>query len=190
MRTITKDVFKFDELSEAAKDEARAWYREGSDFDADAVIEDFKTIIGLMGFYDINVMYSGFSSQGDGACFTGRYAYAKGATQAVKEYAPLDAELLRIAKSLQAAQRAAFYKLNARISHSGNYYHENSINVETCDERDEYRACYDLTDEVRHLSQWLYARLEAEYDYQNADSTVDENITCNDYEFYADGSIA
>lgn len=32
MRTITKQVFTFDELSDEAKENAREWYREGAEF--------------------------------------------------------------------------------------------------------------------------------------------------------------
>jgi hypothetical protein len=37
---------------------------------------------------------------------------------------------------------------------------------------------------------WIYRQLEREYDYQNADAQVDENIRANEYEFYEDGKRA
>ena len=44
-------VYRLDELSEAAKGKARAWYREGGfDYDwYDAVYEDFRRIADILG---------------------------------------------------------------------------------------------------------------------------------------------
>ena len=48
---IETTVYRLDELSEAAKDNARAWYREGGfDYDwYDAVYEDFRRIAEILG---------------------------------------------------------------------------------------------------------------------------------------------
>lgn len=42
----------------------------------------------------------------------------------IREYAPQDTELHRIADALQAIQRRNFYQLRADASHRGHYYHE------------------------------------------------------------------
>ena len=46
------------------------------------------------------IHFSGFWSQGDGACFEGHYRHAKGAAPHIHAYAPQDTELHRIADSL------------------------------------------------------------------------------------------
>ena len=48
---IETTVYRLDELSEAAKDNARAWYREGGfDYDwYDVVYEDFQRSAGILG---------------------------------------------------------------------------------------------------------------------------------------------
>ena len=61
--------------------------------------------------YDPCIWFSGFASQGDGACFDGTYAYAKGAVKAIRAHAPEDKELHRIADELQAIQRRYFYRI-------------------------------------------------------------------------------
>jgi hypothetical protein len=38
--------------------------------------------------------------------------------------------------------------------------------------------------------QWLYDRLGEEYEDLTSDECVDENIRCNEYEFYENGKIA
>ena len=50
-KVIQTTVYRLDELTDAAKDKARAWYREGG-FDHDwyeAVYEDFQRIAKILG---------------------------------------------------------------------------------------------------------------------------------------------
>nr|WP_292053745.1 hypothetical protein [Mesorhizobium sp.] len=106
---IETTVYRLDELSEAAKEKARAWYREGA-FDHDwfeFVYDDFERICEILGVElktrAVRLMgggtrqkpciwFSGFWSQGDGASFEGRYGHAKGAPARIREHAPKDGE--------------------------------------------------------------------------------------------------
>lgn len=65
--------FQFDQLADDAKETARDWYREGG-FDYewwDSIEDEWKVEIEEMGFQNVDIAFSGFSSQGDGASFTG-----------------------------------------------------------------------------------------------------------------------
>lgn len=99
MRTIEKTVYQYEELSDKAKEKARAWYLDGEEFDADCTIGDAVTIAGLLGIaidtraamptsgklrQEPRIFYSGFSSQGDGALFEGFYRYKEGSVDAVR----------------------------------------------------------------------------------------------------------
>ncbi|MBJ6915417.1 antitoxin of toxin-antitoxin stability system, partial [Vibrio cholerae] len=83
---IETTVYRLDELSDAAKDKARAWYREGGfDYDwYDSVYEDFQQIAEILGIrfktrtvrlmgggtrQEPRIAFTGFWSQGDGASF-------------------------------------------------------------------------------------------------------------------------
>lgn len=206
MRTIEKTVFQFDELEDEAKEKAREWYREGDEFFCEYVYKDVATIADILGIdlrqrpvklmngqtrYDPAIYYSGFWSQGDGACFEGDYRYKAGAAKAIREYAPQDTELHRIADQLQAVQRQNFYQLRATCSHSGRYYHSGcmSVDVYRYDEKS-HDAEDDIAQLLRDFADWIYAQLEKEYEYQNSDDTVDENIRANEYEFYENGERA
>lgn len=156
------------------------------------------------------VYYSGFWSQGDGASFIGRYAYKRGCVRAVESDAPsvwidrdtgvrttcdTNARLGRIVRELTDVQRRNFYQLTAQItrSHGAHYAHEMtmSIDVERADERPVSDADADVVrDALRDFARWIYRGLESEYEYQNADAQVDENIRANDYEFTEDGRRA
>src|SRR3984885_10120143 len=131
MRIVETRVYDFSELSDRAKDKARPWFRETIDHDWwDSVYNGFEQICPILGVTlattPVRLMgggtrqkpciwFSGFWSQGDGACFEGRYAYAPRASRRMREYAPQDTELHRIADALQRLQRGNFYQLTAAI---------------------------------------------------------------------------
>ena len=80
MRTETINVYQFNELSDSQKQSVfDNWRINGPDYEWwDCIYDDAKTIAALMGIEIKDIYFSGFSSQGDGACFTGNYAYKKG----------------------------------------------------------------------------------------------------------------
>ncbi len=86
---ICTTVYQFPELSDAAKEKARSWYRELGPHDDwwDAVYEDFERICEILGIRlkitPVRLMdggtraksciwFSGFCSQGDGASYAER----------------------------------------------------------------------------------------------------------------------
>ena len=190
--TVTRELFQFDELSDDAKEVARQWWRDASFHDEwwDSVYDDFDTIAELIGVTIGDKQFSGFWSQGDGASFAGFYSYKKGSCKAIRDYAPKDITLHRIADDLAAIQRRNFYSLSANIT-----LHKGSMQVSVERDSDNYQnATNDAESEVqnamRSLAQWLYKQLEREYVYRNADEQVDDIIRANGYEFYESGKIA
>ena len=191
MREQVYKIYKFDELTDSAKEKAREWYRKDLDFDgAGDIKDDAKEVASLFGLEIDEIYYSGFYSQGDGACFTGRYEYKKGALKAVKAEYPNDIDLHKIVERLQYEQARYFFAVTAQIDHRGHYYRSGcmSIDIEHCYNRYQNVDKFD-TDLFRNFADWIYKRLEMEWDYQNSDEAVDESITCNEYEFYENGDI-
>ncbi len=192
MRTIETTVYQFSELSDAAKERARQWYRDSNDDNlwSEHVIEDAHIFAAVMGISIDHIYWSGFSSQGDGACFVGSYRYAKGAPSAIKSETN-DEELIRIAQALQDIQRQHFYRLGATVTHRGHYYHERSVSIEVYNREE---PCADIGDAEEEISEllrdymcWIYKQLEDGYDRQNSDEQVDEVIIANEYEFTENG---
>ncbi len=208
MRIVEIPVYDFTELSGAARDKARAWFRETIDHDWwDSVYDDFEQICPILGVTLATtavrlmgsgtrqkpcIWFSGFWSQGDGACFEGRYAYAPRASRRIREYAPRDTELHRIADALQRLQRGNFYQLTADIRHSGPGCHAYCMAIDV--ERDSPAGHSivnsgedDLIAAMRDLAHWLYRALEREFEFLTSDETVDDGIQANDYTFTAEG---
>jgi len=206
-QVIEKTAYTFAELEGRAKERAAAWFTEDVDY-ADAVTEDFATIADILGVSlaqrsvslmnggtrsEPRVYWSGFWSQGDGACFEGSYAYAKGADKAIRAHAPQDVELHRIADALKAAQRPYFYRLEASMSQRGHYMHSGCMSVDVEHAEDRYRdvsaAEDDITTAMRDLADWFYGQLQREYEYQTSEEVIAENCEANGYLFDESGRI-
>jgi hypothetical protein len=205
MRTKTTTVYTFTELSDTAKEKARQWFRESNtDTDFDCTLDDAETVAGLLGI-EIRkrsvplmngktrdkpcIWFSYFCSQGDGACFDGYWKYKAGMQKAIREHAPQDTELHRIAQQLTAAARQSFYTATATVTHSGRYYHSGTMTVDVSSEKGP-DVSDDITQALREFADWIYSQLENEYEYQNSDAAVDESIAANEYEFTEAGEIA
>ncbi len=198
-------VYQLHELSDDAKEQARAWYREiGVDPDwYESVYDDFERVCAILGVELATrtvrlfgggrqqkpcIWFSGFWSQCDGASFNGLYDHARGAAEKIRAYAPLDAELHQIANALQAVQRRNFDQLRATIAQRGRY--SDASNMAISVERDSPTG-QDMTadaedsviEALRDLARWLYRQLEREYSYLTSDECVDEAITANGYTF-------
>lgn len=197
MRTQTVRIYQFSELSDSAKETARQWYREnGFDYQWwDCTVEDIKTALEIIGFYDLEIFFSGFYSQGDGACFIGRYSYEKGALKRVKSEYPQWQSLHTLVEQLQLLNRQYFYTLSfglEKICHR--YQHENTVSVSYV-ERDDGKEITDdnIFDEIEEITRdfmcEIYRMLESEYEYLISDDQVDEAITANGYEFTENGDF-
>ena len=208
-RGIEITVYTIDELSDAAKEAARAWYREAGLHDDwyDFVYEDFEAICGIIGVTlattpvrlygggtrdKPQIHFSGFHSQGDGASFFGTYSHAKGSAKAIRAHAPKDGELHRITDELQAVQRKNFWQVHASIRQQGRYCHEYTMTIEVERDSPTFQPPTDdaedtVTEALRDLARWLYRQLCSEYEHQTSDDAVDEIVRINEWSFTAEG---
>lgn len=187
MRVEEVKVYEFSELSKEAKEHAleklrdiNVNYQDWHDF----TLDEWKENLNKMGFYDVKIYYSGFWSQGDGACFIGN----------------LDLETY-----LENIKRKTKFKklielkdyINISITHNHRYYFSTStnINIEFYDE--ETKEISDLLADLEEilknhreeLGNQIYKDLEESYIYLTSDEAVIETIEANDYEFTSDGEI-
>ena len=200
----------FDELSDEAKERAREWYRQGNCDDcfwSECTIDDAKEIGKYMGIDIENIYFSGFWSQGDGACFEGTWRAKDVQADKLKEYAPQDKELHRIVDGLAKIAKEypdGYFK----VRHRGHYSHSGctAFDVELPTEQEneleydspEYKLLQvklgedeeTLIELARDFMNWIYRQLEKEWDYQNSNEQVEESIRCNEYEFLKDGTRA
>ncbi|UTU09324.1 hypothetical protein CcrBL47_gp554 [Caulobacter phage BL47] len=213
-RTVTKQVYKFTELSDKAKAKAVEWYRELEMQETgwwDYVFEEADRIADAFGITlnrseagkpmsGPDILFSGFYSQGDGACFQGRYASPQ--IPAVEGFAALgieDDNLKALAVRLDALSAKTGGRLTTVVRHSGHYYHEYCTNFETEltdpeDGSDFDPYAYDVEDEkelvdiMRRFMKWIYRQLEEADEARLSDETITEALADSDYEFEASGA--
>lgn len=200
MRAQTVMLYQFNELSESAKEKAREWYRMNClDYEWwDCTIAEYKEFGALLGIEIDNIYFSGFYSQGDGACFTGAYSYRKGWKKALASETGGDLyrKLESIGLGLQAEQEKYFYGISATVNHTDRYCHEYSVSV-SVDPGEHINGYWsdttdmeeNITDCLRDFMREIYSTLESEYDYLTSDEAVDETIIANEWEFTSEGDF-
>lgn len=171
MKTATINLYQFSELTGTARDNALMWWRQamGDDWH-ESVTDDFKTILGEMGFSNIETYFSGFWSQGDGASFSADFTYRQDAQKAVQDYAPIDTRLYDLAGKLPDCEESI------TLSQS-RYCHEMKMQ---CDNEA-------LLDVARDLARWYYGALSDEYEYATSESACEDSCHANDYSFTEEG---
>jgi hypothetical protein len=194
---------RFEALPQATKDkildEHRDWNVEHIDW-WDSVYEGFKEDMLKVGIWVEDMYFSGFSSQGDGACFEGR----------VQDWALfLPSAGYTSAALIDHASMHFYFK----VEHSGHYYHENCTSfssdmmlpegqedeefLERCSPHEEdslleavwmielnkfnENTLHEEFEEVfkNHMRD-LYKQLEAEHDYLTSDEAVLDSLEAND----------
>ena len=214
---IEDPTFRFEALSDRAKATALDAIRHRDvDYDWwDNVYEDAVRMAAILGieidtethrnqsghrYKAPKINFSGFWSQGDGACFTGTYTCAPEAITKITAECD-DAKLLDLATRLTAVQVAAKIQygcaIAAQITVSGNYSHSGTIDVavayaDEIDETSETVDALDATDAeitacMREFADWIYAQLEAEHDYLTSDEHLTEYLVGDKNLFDEDG---
>lgn len=190
-QTVT--LYEYSELSDDAKSRARDACRGWATSDEwyDGVYEDALDLAGILGIDIKDIYFSGFYSQGDGACYTGRYEYKAGCGPAIKAAAPTATELHELVDRLVALQSKHFYKLYAQIEHRGHYYHSGCMSIDVMKDGegilDYDDTVEELTQLLRELADFFYKTLEKEYEYLTSDEQVAEMIEANAYLFTEEG---
>lgn len=183
---ITVTAYSFSELKGRAKERAREWCLEGlNDWEWwDSTYDHWIEKLAALGVNTDakHMQFSGFSSQGDGASFTGTIDMPKFMLMhdLVKD------RVLEYAEALEG-------ELSARLVQTpGIYVHEHMVSLDY-DYDGESNKVPALMEEVllicRGYMKDLYKDLEEDYNYQCSDESVAECCAANGYKFDEEGSF-
>ena len=197
MHTISINLYTFEELAPAVQKkvvERERYLNVDDSWWYEPIIEDWTEELEHRGFEQVKILFSGFGSQGDGACFEAR---------------------INIGAYLKSHKLTATYPLLARypeyveayLKHSGRYYHERStrlvpyFNAEVVDPggsgisdeetrvEPEYEALEkDIDREAVRLGRDIYKALEEEFFHQSSDEAVQDTLIANAYTYLSDGT--
>lgn len=191
--TATK-TYSYDELSDKSKEKALEEMRRIAEqnIEMDYMLYYVKEMGAAIGIQIDDIFYTGFYSQGDGACFTGEYTYKAGSVKAIKNLS-FDEELRNVAINLQDTQKKAFYGLSAKIKYSGRYCHELCTNISVWNDKTDNDAndqqANDIAKYLRDFMLWSYSLLKSEYEFQLFDSTLIDSINANSEVFDEYGTM-
>jgi hypothetical protein len=195
---------RFNALSARQRDEILDKFRDWNIYEGwhDYVYEDFKREMEVIGIEVDDIYFSGFSSQGDGACFEGRVSDWPKFLESVGYTCPALIAL--------AAEAWGF-----SVVHRGHYYHENCTSF-TSDmvspddysesEMDEFVYAHspystdiqnaafvailqgynfsslhdEFEEEFKRHMRALYSQLEAEHDHLTTDEAILDSLEAND----------
>jgi len=154
-------------------------------------MEYFTDILETMGFYNTNIRYSGFGSQGDGLSFTGEYKNAKRITLEVRKLTN-NTEILILTRRLMKLQQSKRYRLLGHLS-----AHRETVKVSTSFEGWDYwednvvgfRSFFpdEFTEIVKGLCRTFYKRLNEDYDEYVSDEGIIKHFQAGEIEFEEDG---
>lgn len=204
----TKTEFEFHELSPSAKERAIYKYSESLWDDWHGhVTSEWESDLHEEGFLLPKIMFSGFWSQGDGACFEA-HLYFTG-DKALRWLKPEDVERVRAhqVRARMDGLPVPEVTISGKIYRSGYYFHENTMQIDaqiTFDGND-LDHVYDyldaafqfdnddypldaILDYARHLACDIYSDLEKEYEYQTSEEHVAEMSHCNDWKYDEEGN--
>lgn len=217
-----KETYSFEELSPEAQQNALDGSRDiNVDYDGweDGVTEGFKEDMREIGIDDIEISFSGFYSQGDGASFTSEDIDTRRLFNAIgiKSDDALNMEtddersrgenkefydLLDTMEDIGQVERNRIKPEEIRVTierTDSRYVHFNTVraNVEIWDEPDGWEEPYGFTEKledkvteyIRGLCKDLYRSLEKEHDHLTSDDAVKETLIDNDYEFDEEGNL-
>ena len=218
-KTIEVEVFEYGELSESAQQKAREWYIEGMDYEWwEGAYEMAKEDGKEKGFYIDKIFFSGFSSQGDGASWTGQVDVR----QWLETNVPDSIGLSAWCQLIQEDVVSKHVKVEANNAH---YCHESTMSFQDIEDDTDRGdgACMELpsifkgmtiavlfdliatdpnctfkstegitqaiTESGKAYAIDIYHRLREEYEYLCSDEMMLDHFNCNDYFFDEDGRL-
>lgn len=185
MRTKTVNVYKYEELSETAKDKVKQWLNEDiEDLTATLISDLYEHFC----FPHAKLSYSLNSCQGDGVSFTGTWVGEELKAIFDKAYDNnVPSEVTKIIPYLALN----IIRIDNRYSHEGTVITE--LSHDWYDE--EHIAIIEQVEEVidsyRHdICKNLEDIGYTEIDDRNSDDFMELQCEANDYEFYENGELA
>lgn len=191
MRTVELKIFRYDELSQEAKERARKWCREkGLNYEPQIITEMMESTLNDLGYEGVEVFWRLSYSQGDGVAFYGKL------TNPDKLLKRLLSE-----KDIRRWKRISdVIGIDIRINRIGShlYHHYKTMEV-VVDSNDLDQDMHPfigiflkkieekIQADVKSVSKKLENDGYKELEYQNSDEYIDMLLSENWYEFLEDG---
>ncbi len=152
----------------------------------DSIKENFMEDMETIGYHVSNIYFSGFYSQGDGACFE--------ANVNILNYLTKNKLKTKYRKLTEYVKDTGDC---IDIEQAGRYYHEKSMSfTDTFSSTDSKKLADQMTEIIERIEQEaedkakeLYKTLEKKYEYLTSTEAIVETIEANEYEFTEKGEL-
>jgi len=176
--TVIKTYGTFEELSKERQikelDKRRYDYVQG-DLYYECIVDDFKECLKLLGFSDIQLRWSGFCSQGDGASWSGVFEKPDNIIENIDKIKKDYAYMMDIFDFVKFAHAQVQIIKEANIDFSNDRYcHEHTMH---CDDS----RLFELW--AKQVARNLYKELEKSYEYYTSDEFLKEQLIDTEVEF-------
>lgn len=187
MKTVEVKIYKYEELSDEAKEKARAWFREGS-YDCDwydSVYELLKDGLFHGGVPDKFASYPYVTSiEVKGFDL---YRRSIDVTAEIDYRALLEEHAKAFVGGKYTNAMLKLYDADYIQYHSGSWHWYGARNCTI------FTAFTDTLPTAKDIAQEIgeevLSMLQAEADYIESDENVEEGIRCNEYDFTEDGKV-
>jgi hypothetical protein len=187
MKTIKIKVYEFSELEKNIQDSIVEQFKNSTSVEDgwyDDIVDAWIEKLAQKGFESARVYFSGFYSQGDGACFDARIN--------VEKFAETPEEKIIVQQILNSEMPS----FNIYKTEFGNRYsHEKTRYVDyyqdfsgDCELNGDIIKFKDKIEAIRlNLSVEIYRELEKEYEHLRSDETIHEILLENSTLYYCNG---
>jgi hypothetical protein len=196
MKTIEVEVFKFEELTPDLQDKLIDNNRDAlvqDEYWFEPILEGFLEDMGELG-HEISgkdIEFSGFWSQGDGACFHTKNG--KLSSRALLKESGIKLKSLPRGFGKEMDEGLVVFEL---LKNTLRYSHQNTVYLQYCYDGDNDKIEEAIADIIptiesmlRNKMRTLYADLEKAHDSLTTDEVVKEELIERDYQYLVDGSV-
>ena len=181
---------KFNELSPEIQQRALDQYRyinvDDTGWD-EPTIEYWVEKLEAMGFTNVVINFTGFSSQGDGASFTSGEINIEKVLRHLRVFS-------KYRRYIPSDNMDYYIKVSRT---SSMYYHEKTVTVDDfihyTNTENQTNKLYEIIELIRELvkekSREIYKDLQQDFDYLTEDAQVRETLLINEYDFDENGRI-
>lgn len=190
-KTIAIQAYSYAELSDKAKDKVKEWLNRDMQLFDKYEREAYEEELGKLGYSDIDIQYSGFYSQGDGALIACTVDVAQFIAR--NKLGNKYRKILNVIKKYGVDQRIKIYR-----ERWGHYVHDNLLRYDIGDFVDDMNVFVNVDDslfsdvenlaqsvleEVKEKSRELYSYLETDYEWHYEDEYMIDCCEANEYFF-------
>jgi len=199
MKKIIKEtVYTIDELKDQFPEVYKKVIEKNFDINTDHdwydfIEADYIEQLEKIGFYDVELQFSGFYSQGDGASFSGNW-YKDRADLSIVNLDDLYSDNIKNLYSSLVEFTNSYFDGSFCITTSGRYCHENTMSIDgeayITEDLEFIEFNFDpILSECKSISREIYRSLAKDYEHLTSEDIILETLQCNDYYFDLSGKI-